>query len=667
MGTMTVDGRTVEFTDERNILEVVRKAGVELPTLCYQAHLSPFGACRMCVVDAGGRGVVTSCTTPPEEGLAVQTMSERVRRVRKMALELLLASHDRNCLTCSKSGVCKLQDYAERYGIDQVRFFNPTDEAPKPIDDSNPALVRDPNKCVLCGNCVRACFEHQGMHILDFSKRGSEVEVSPAYGKRLDEVDCVFCGQCAAVCPTGAITVKSEIERVMAALRDEALTVVVQVAPAVRVALGEAFGLPAGANVEGKIVAALRRMGAVKVFDTNFAADLTIMEEATEFLQRLKTGERLPIFTSCCPAWVKTAEQSCPDLLPHLSSCRSPQQMFGAVVKQYYAGAFGTPREGVFCISVMPCSAKKYEAARPEFAGDVDAVITTQELAKMIRAHGLDFAQLLDEAFDRPFGESTGAAAIFGASGGVAEAAVRTAYHALTGDELARATWESVPAEEGVREATLEIAGTPVHLAMVSGLANAMTLVEKVRRGERSYHLVEVMACPGGCVGGGGQPAPDTLAKRAARAGGLSAIDHGAGCRQSHHNAGVQHLYTSLLKAPGSHVAHETLHTGYTNRRRIEESIEISGGTGPTVEVCVGTCCFQNGAYQTLQKLGKLLNAHGLDDSVTLRATFCFEQCGQGPNIAVNGRVIGNATPQRAEELFRDEIQPLVGAEVVAR
>jgi NADH-quinone oxidoreductase subunit G len=579
-----------------------------------------------------------------------------------MALELLLAAHDRNCLTCTKSGACKLQDYAERYGIDQVRFINPTDDAKKPLDESNPALVRDPNKCILCGNCVRVCYEHQGMHVLDFAYRGSEVEVGPAFGKTLADVDCVYCGQCASVCPTGAITVRQDIETVRRALNDPAQTVVFQVAPAVRVSLGEAFGLPPGTNIEGKIVAALRRMGAKKVFDTNFAADLTIMEEATEFLHRLKAGEKLPLFTSCCPAWVKTAEQSHPDLLPNLSSCRSPQQMFGSMVKNYYVGTFGTPPDRVFCVSVMPCTAKKFEAARPEFAydgmRDVDAVLTTQELARMIRAHGLDLASLPDEAFDRPFGESTGAAAIFGASGGVAEAAVRTAYHQLTGEELPRAAWESVPAEDGVRETTLEIAGQPIHLAMVSGLANATALIEKVRRGERHYHLVEVMACPGGCVGGGGQPAHDSLEKRAARARGLSAIDHDHACRQSHQNTEVRRLYGNVLETPGSAIAHMALHTAYTNRRRIEESILLEAGGPLTVEVCVGTCCYQQGAYESMRKLGRLLRTHELDGQVELRATFCFEQCQQGPNLAVNGRVLGNATPERIGEIFATEILP---------
>jgi NADH-quinone oxidoreductase subunit G len=660
MPQMIINGQSVPFTDERSILEVVRKAGIELPTLCYQAHLSAFGACRMCVVDAGGRGVVTSCSTPPEDGLEVRTHSDRVRRVRKMALELLLAAHDRNCLTCGKSGFCKLQDYATQYGVDEVRFSNPTDDEKQPLDTQNPALVRDQNKCILCGNCVRMCYEQQGMHVLAFSGRGAQVAVGPAFGKALHEVDCVYCGQCATVCPTGAIQVRAEMEPVVRALNDPEKVVVFQVAPAVRVGLGELFGLAPGANVAGKIAAALRRMGATRVFDTNFAADLTIMEEATEFLHRLKTGENLPLFTSCCPAWVKTAEQSYPELLPHLSSCRSPQQMFGAVMKRFFAEEEGRDPATVFCVSVMPCAAKKFEAQRPEFATDgrpdVDAVITTQELAKMIKAYGLDFAALPDEDWDVPYGESTGAAVIFGASGGVAEAALRTAYQRLTGAELEHGIWQTAGAGETVREAAVEIAGTTVRLAMVNSLRAAAELVEKIRSGEATYHLVEVMACPGGCVGGAGQPPHDTLARRAQRAQGLAAIDHGCQRRRSHENSAVAELYTRHLQAPNSHEAHEALHTAYSSRRRIEESITLDSGGPVKVEVCVGTCCFQQGAYGTLQKLGKLIQRHDLGESVELRATFCFEQCQQGPNIAVNGKVIGNATPDRVETIFDDEV-----------
>jgi len=663
MPRMIIDGRPVDFTDEPNILEVARKAGITLPTLCYQAHLSPFGACRMCVVDAGKRGVLTSCTTPPEDGLSIETNSERVRRVRKMALELLLAAHDRNCLTCGKSGSCKLQDYSERYGVDQVRFFNPTDEDRKPIDDGNPALVRDPNKCILCGNCVRMCNEHQGMHILDFSWRGSQVEVGPAFGKQLDEVDCIYCGQCATVCPTGAIMVRSEADVVTRALQDPRKTVVFQIAPAVRVGLGELFGLDAGVNVEGKIATALRRMGAERVFDTNFAADLTIMEEATEFLRRLQDGERLPIFTSCCPAWVKTAEQSYPELLPNLSSCRSPQQMFGSVMKKYFAEEEGTDPADLYVVSVMPCAAKKFEARRPEFrhgeVRDVDAVITTQELARMIRAYGLDFKELPDEAFDQPYGEYTGAAVIFGATGGVAEAALRTAYKKLTGEELARDIWQTAAPGETTREAVVEIAGTEVRIAIVNSLGAAAELIEKVNAGGKPYHLVEVMACPGGCVGGAGQPPHDTLVRRAQRARGLASIDKDCKFRQSHANAAVQELYARHLAEPNSHAAHEALHTEYSSRRRIEGGITLAEGNRLTVEVCVGTCCFQQGAYDTMRKLGKLLRDHELDGDVELRATFCFEQCGQGPNIAVNGEIIDNAVPDRAEEIFRKEILPV--------
>jgi len=665
MPSMIINGHEVEFTDEKNILDVCRKAGFDLPTLCYQDHLSPFGACRMCVVDAGKRGLLTSCSVPPENGLEIQTSTERTRRVRKMSLELMLAAHDRECLTCPKSGTCKLQDYAERFGVDSVRFISRNKDK-KEIDDHNPSIVRDPNKCILCGNCVRVCFEHQGLHILDFSKRGSNVEVGPAFGKMLNDVECIFCGQCATVCPTGAITVRPEFENVFDALYSGDKKVIFQVAPAVRVGLGELFGMKPGRNVEGKIVSALRKMGAYKVFDTNFAADLTIMEEATEFLKRLDEGKNLPLFTSCCPSWIKTAEQSYPELLPNLSSCRSPQRMFGSVAKKYFTKEEGLKPEDVFVVSVMPCSAKKFEAQREEFTTDgvrdVDAVITTNELARMIRSFGLDFLELPDEDWDSPLGESTGAAVIFGATGGVAEAALRTAYKKMTGRELENQVWKPAAPGESVREAEVDIDGTVVRIATVNGLAAARRLIDEIRRGEKEFHLVEIMACPAGCVGGAGQRANDSLELRAQRAKGLSDIDSNKTVRQSHNNESVLELYKTYLSEPNSAEAHHSLHTGYSSRRRIEEDIELSEVAEPgiCVEVCVGTNCFQKGAYDTMKKLNGVLRAEGLLDVVDIKATFCFEKCGQSPNIAVNGKVIGNATCDRIQEIFDSEISPLL-------
>ncbi len=662
MPQMIVNGQPVEFGAEKNILEVVKKAGIELPTFCYQAHLTPFGACRMCVVDAGKRGLLTSCTAPPEDNLEIRTHTDRTLRVRKMALELMLAAHDRDCLTCHKSGECKLQDYSERLGIDHVRFDNKM-EHKEPIDNYNPSIIRDPNKCILCGACVRMCLEHQGLHIIDFANRGSNVEVAPAYGMKLHEVECIFCGQCTTVCPTGALMVKADFSKVFKALGDPNKKVVFQVAPSVRVGIGEFFGLEPGVNCEGKIVSALRAMGAHAVFDTNFAADLTIMEEATEFLKRLEADENLPIFTSCCPGWVKTAEHNHPELLANLSSCRSPQQMFASVIKKYYAEDHGLKTEDIFSVSVMPCSAKKFEAQREEFSTnghlDTDVVITTHELAKMIRAYGLDFHNLPDGEWEKPYGESTGAGVIFGASGGVAEAALRTAYKALTGEELERDVWETAAAGVSHRETAVTINGTEIRIATVNGMAAAERLIAEIKENKKKYHLVEVMACPGGCIGGAGNVAHDTLENRAKRAKGLATIDKVKKFRQSHNNEDIKTLYSKHLVTPNSDEAHHALHTHFSSRRRIEETITLGESAGPVeIRVCVGTCCFQNGSYDVMQKLSRMLKSKGLLSEVDLKATFCFENCTASPNLSVNGKVIGNATAGRLEEIFDEEIIP---------
>lgn len=570
--TLFIDGKEVEFTDEPNLLEVIRKAGLNVPTFCYRPDLTSFGACRMCVVEIEGRGIQSSCTMPPEAGLKIHLNTARTRRIRKTVLELLLANHDKKCLTCERSGNCELQQYAEEYGITNIRFPDKDLEDYLPVDDSSPALVRDPNKCILCGACVRACTEFQGHSVLGFANRGSKTVVQPMNGRPLGQVDCVNCGQCAAVCPTGALTIKNETEKVWNEITNPEKTVVVQMAPATRVALGEMFGLDAGANSIGLMNAALRKIGFNYIFDTNFSADLTIMEEATEFLERLKSGQNLPIFTSCCPAWIKYLETQHPELLHHLSSCKSPMSMLSPVLVNLVPKYFNVARENLVVVGVMPCTAKKYECKRPELSqngrADTDYVITTQELGRMIRSAGIDFKSLTPEDNDSPFGEYSGAGTIFGASGGVAEAAVRTAYEFATGEQLNDVDIKEMRGTSN-RSKTIEldIKGSKVVVRVVSTLKEAEKAVQEVISGQANFQMLEVMACPGGCVNGGGQPRScDDSTIKGKRADGLYQEDNELPVRKSHMNPSIQKLYQEFLEYPGSHKAHELLHTVYENK-----------------------------------------------------------------------------------------------------
>lgn len=574
--TLFINGKQVEYTNEPNLLEVIKKAGFSVPTLCYRPDLTQFGACRMCVVEVeypNGRVVInSSCTMPPEADIKVKTNSERVRRIRKTVLELLLSNHDRECTTCEKSGECELQQYAEEYCVKNLRYVKKEKKDYLPIDDTNPVLVRDPNKCILCGACVRACAEFQGHAVLGFANRGSKTVVQPMAGKHLSDVDCVFCGQCQAVCPTGALTINYELDKAWNAINDKTKKVVVQMAPSVRVALGEAFGLKPGENVIGKIYAALREMGADLIFDTNFSADLTIMEEANEFIQRLTTKQNLPLFTSCCPAWVRYLETQHPDMLNHLSTCKSPQGMLSPLLKEMLPKTYeGYKKEDIVVLSIMPCTAKKVEAKRAELQNETDIVLTTKEFARMIKSAGIDFANLEPQEADSPFGQYTGAGTIFGASGGVAEAAVRTAYYMVTGEELANLDVKPV---RGVdknarsKEATLDIKGTPVTVRVVSTLKEAEKCIQEIKAGTAKFDILEVMACPGGCVNGGGQPTScnDSSIKEQ-RAAGLYVEDAHLAVRCSHKNTDVQKLYKEYLEKPGSHKAHELLHTTYSDKR----------------------------------------------------------------------------------------------------
>lgn len=570
--TLFIDGKEVEFTDEPNLLEVIRKAGMNVPTFCYRPDLTSFGACRMCVVEVEGRGIQSSCTMPPEAGLKIHLNTEKTRRIRKTVLELLLANHDRNCLTCEKSGNCELQKYAEEYGIRNIRYPDKELEDYLPIDDSSPSIVRDPNKCILCGACVRACSEFQGHAVLGFANRGSKTLVQPMNGRPLGQVDCVNCGQCAAVCPTGALTIKSDIEQVWKEITNPEKKVVVQMAPATRVAIGEMFGLEPGVNSIGKMNAALRKIGFDLIFDTNFGADLTIMEEATEFLSRLKSGENLPIFTSCCPAWIKYLETEHPDMLHHLSSCKSPMSMLSPVLKTLVPEHFGISRDNMVVVAIMPCTAKKYECKRPELTTngkpDTDYVLTTQELGRMIKEAGINFNALDTEAPDSPFGEYTGAGTIFGASGGVAEAAARTAYEFATSEPLNDVDIKQMRGTSNrSRDIELDLKGTKLIIRVVSTLREAEKSLKEIKEGKAKFQMLEVMACPGGCINGGGQPrsCDDTKIKEE-RAQGLYKEDTELQYRKSHFNPSIRKLYNEYLEEPNSHKAHELLHTIYTNK-----------------------------------------------------------------------------------------------------
>jgi len=653
--TLTIDGREVPINGERNLLELIRKADIDLPTFCYHSDLSVYGACRLCLVDIAGRGIQGACSTPPEPGLKIRTQTEEIREIRKISIELLLANHERECTTCAKSAACQLQDVARKLGIRKVRF-KPVHE-PMEVDRSSPSLVRDPNKCVLCGDCVRFCSEIQGIGAIDFAYRGHDAAVLPAFGKDLGEGECVNCGQCASVCPTGALTPKTEIEEVWKALNDPTKTVVAQIAPAVRVAIGELFGLPPGESTRGEMVAALKRLGFDRVYDTSFSADLTVIEEANEFLNRKTKGGKLPLFTSCCPAWVKFAEQYFPELLPNLSTCKSPQQMLGALCKELLPEEMGIKKSDLVVVSIMPCTAKKFEAKRPEFSEEnlpeVDHVLTTQELARMIEEAGLRFTKLQPESFDMPLGFKTGAGVIFGNSGGVSEAVLRYAAEKVTGKKLQNPDFHSVRGEGGLRIVDVPVDGLVLKLGIVHGLKNARTLAEKVRRGKCDLDLIEVMACPGGCIGGAGQPVSRDTDIRKLRTKGLYDVDKNLDLHKSQENHFVTECYQKHLGEIGGKKAHHLLHTHYQNRRRIAgETIQL--GDGPAAEklkvnVCAGTNCFVKGSQNILHELLHQVEAENLQDQVDINASFCFENCDHGPTVSVDGRKIQWCTAQAAK------------------
>ena len=576
MINLTIDDQNVTVPEGTTILQAAKQAGIDIPTLCFLKDINEVGDCRMCIVEVEGRkGFATSCIQKVEEGMIVHTHTPNVLEARHVILDLIISNHSKDCLTCTRSGNCELQVLATKFNVLNIEFEGERTE--HKIDDLSPSIVRDFNKCILCRRCVAACKNVQEIGAIDCINRGFESCISTVGDHSLNDVNCTFCGQCIEACPTGALHEKETINDVWVKLKDPETVVLVQTAPAVRVALGEEFGMPIGTNVTGKMVTALKRLGFDKVFDTNTGADFTIMEEANEFVERFKAHEELPMLTSCCPGWIKYIEMNYPEMLPHLSSCKSPHQMFGAILKSYYAKKEGIAPEKIYTVSVMPCIAKKFESKRPEMKEngleDVDNVITTRELARMIKQANIDFEKLEDSKFDDPMGEATGAAAIFGVTGGVMEAALRTAEDILTGKELPKIDFEQVRGSQGIKRATITIAGKPISVVAASGLANAKKILEEIKTGKANYQFVEIMACPGGCIMGGGQPIKHSKVRaevdvQKLRASSLYSIDEKSTIRKSHENPVLKKIYEEYLEKPGSYRAEKLLHTKYAKREK---------------------------------------------------------------------------------------------------
>jgi NADP-reducing hydrogenase subunit HndD len=576
MVNLTIDGVQIEVPKGTTVLEAARSAHIQIPTLCYLKGINEIGACRMCLVEVkGARSLQASCVFPVGEGMEIRTNTPAIREARKTNMELILSNHDRKCLTCVRSENCELQTLSKQLGIEEIRYEG--EKGNYAVDEVSTSIVRDSNKCILCRRCVSTCREVQGIGAISATGRGFNTIIEPIYGKSLADVNCINCGQCIEACPVGALREKDETDKVWDAINNPNLHVVVQTAPAVRVALGEEFGMPIGTRVTGKMVAALRRLGFDRIFDTDFAADLTIMEEGTELLGRLKKGENLPLITSCSPGWIKYCEHHYPDLLDNLSTCKSPHEMMGAMVKSYYAEKTNQDPANIYVVSIMPCTAKKFEAQRPELQAsgypDVDVVLTTRELARMIKQAGINFLKLDDEDFDPTLGDSTGAGVIFGATGGVMEAALRTVAEIVTGKPLENLEIHAVRGLEGVKEVEVPLGDITVKAAVAHGTGNAKILMDMVRSGEKEYHFIEIMGCPGGCVTGGGQPIVPAQVQmevdvRAKRASAIYDEDRSLPVRKSHENESVIKVYKEYLGEPNSHKAHELLHTHYTPRKK---------------------------------------------------------------------------------------------------
>lgn len=576
--TLTIDNQTIKAKKGTTILEAARQNGIDIPTLCFLKEINEVGDCRMCIVEVEGRkGFATSCIQKVEEGMIIKTHSPEVLEARRTTLDLILSNHHKDCLTCTRNGNCELQALCIQFNIQKIEYSGEMTE--HKIDDKSPAIVRDFNKCILCRRCVATCKKVQEIGAIDCIGRGFTSCISTTYDNSLNDVDCTFCGQCIESCPTGALKEKEYIDDVWKKLKDEDSYVVVQTAPAVRVALGEEFGMPIGTNVKGKMVTALKNIGFNKVFDTNTAADFTIMEEANEFLERLQNGGTLPMITSCSPGWIRFIEKNYPEQLEHLSTCKSPHQMFGALIKSYFAKKENIDPKKIVTVSIMPCIAKKYEASRKEMEVDglrnVDYVLTTRELARMIKQANINFNKLEDNEFDNPMGEASGAGAIFGTTGGVMEAALRTAADTLEGKSLSQIKYETVRGEKGIKKATLNIAGKELKIVVASGLSNARKIIDEIKNGKADYQFVEIMACPGGCVMGGGQPIKNSKIRasvdvRKLRADALYTIDEASTIRKSHENPVIKQIYEEFLEKQGSHIAHKYLHTHYSKKEKYE-------------------------------------------------------------------------------------------------
>ncbi len=628
--TLTVNGVPVEVQGERNLLEVIRKTGIELPTFCYHSDLSVYGACRLCLVEVEKRGIMAACSTPPENGMVIHTDTKQLRDIRKINIELLLANHNRECPSCVRSANCTLQTLARRLGVDTIRYKQLKEL--EPVDKSSPSLERDPNKCVLCGDCVRVCQEVQGIGAIGFAFRGSKARVIPAFDKGLNEVECVNCGQCAAVCPTGAIIPRQNREDVWNAIHDPNKVVVAQIAPAVRFALAEFFNQEAGQNAAGKLVAALRKMGFDYVYDTTFAADMTIWEEAEEFLRRVKAGGPFPMFTSCCPGWVKYTEINFPSLGKNLSSCRSPQQMFGATMKEAMPQMIGKDRKDIVVVSIMPCTAKKYEAQLDKFKvdgnPDVDFVLTTTEIGRMIDSFGIKFNELEPDAFDMPFGFGTGAGVIFGSSGGVMEAALRYAVGKITGKvPMHGLEFKEVRGSQRFKETTIKAGDTELRIAVVNTLGAARELAQEAADGKSPYHFIEVMACPGGCVCGGGQPIQNDRVKRAQRMEATYKCDKNMQFKNSLENHMLAECYEKYLGGqPNSEKAHHLLHTTYENLNGVFDAVEVveSGKAEKkiAVSVCVTPGTDEDVSAKALADVLEYAAAKGLSDKLVIETAF---------------------------------------------